>query len=237
MINMTRRTVGRTATMMVLMVAALTATTTVSAQTVHEGTVSFKTRCDGDATRTLEVVCEYIFDGLDEDLECTAEYCDHDNCEFSGDDSSDFDIEPELVHRVRRGSDKDFLATFEYEHEFDEDTFDGIEIEADFDLLVKEFEDENGDRFLVFEEDFDCDRADPAEESEEAGTRDVSLTGCANMVLGWVDSYGDNCGWYEENDFKGCPYHGNKWVPYVGPFKGISPNEACCWCQKDPGPV
>ena len=221
---------------MALMVAALTATV-VSAQTIHEGTVSFKARCDGDATRTLELVCEYTFDGLDEDFECTAEYCDHDDCTFSGDDSSDFDVEPDLVDRFRTEGSDGFLATFEYEYFFPGDAFDGIDIDAEFDLLITEVEDSNGERSLIFDEDLDCDRADPAEEPEAAGTRDVSLTGCANMVLGWVDSYGDNCSWYEENDTKGCPYHGNKWVPYVGPFKGISPNEACCWCQDEPDPV
>jgi len=41
----------------------------------------------------------------------------------------------------------------------------------------------------------------------------------------WVDSYGDGCEWYEENDSQGCPNYGN----YFDGGQG-TPNEACCWC-------
>ena len=42
----------------------------------------------------------------------------------------------------------------------------------------------------------------------------------------WVDSYGDDCSWYEVNDFEGCPSHGFE----SGPLGTAHDN--CCHCGR-----
>jgi hypothetical protein len=52
-----------------------------------------------------------------------------------------------------------------------------------------------------------------------------STTQCEGSTVGWVDSYGDGCGWYEVNDLPGCPNHGNLW----GGGMGVA-DDNCCYC-------
>ena len=55
----------------------------------------------------------------------------------------------------------------------------------------------------------------------------VTFGACVDEV-GWKDSYGDGCEWYERYDNPGCPNYGNYWA---NPTTGITPNQACCHCQ------
>ena len=50
-------------------------------------------------------------------------------------------------------------------------------------------------------------------------------------MSGWLDEYGDDCTWYEQNDNPGCPNYGNDYAPPSGPFTDVTPNQACCHCQ------
>lgn len=52
-----------------------------------------------------------------------------------------------------------------------------------------------------------------------------SSTQCEGSTVGWVDSYGDGCDWYEVNDLPGCPKHGNLW----GGGMGVA-DDNCCFC-------
>ena len=45
---------------------------------------------------------------------------------------------------------------------------------------------------------------------------------CENSP-GWVDTYGDDCTWYEIYDEPGCPYYGDS-----SSEEGISASEVCC---------
>ena len=53
-------------------------------------------------------------------------------------------------------------------------------------------------------------------------------TECSNLE-GWVDIGGDDCTWYSEFDYPGCPFFGS----YYSNSNGISANDACCYCQAE----
>ena len=54
--------------------------------------------------------------------------------------------------------------------------------------------------------------------------------GCVDLP-GWVDSYGDDCTWYEMNDDPGCPNYVNQAAEWANPITGITHLEACCHCD------
>ena len=45
--------------------------------------------------------------------------------------------------------------------------------------------------------------------------------------IGWLDSYGDGCGWYETYDAPGCPYEG----AYYANDENVTASMACCYCN------
>ncbi len=45
--------------------------------------------------------------------------------------------------------------------------------------------------------------------------------------IGWLDSEGDGCDWYESYDDPGCPNDG----PYYADSEGITASVACCYCN------
>jgi trypsin len=49
--------------------------------------------------------------------------------------------------------------------------------------------------------------------------------GSCTDLEGWVDSFGDGCYWYEDNDEPGCPNYGDLWDGGMG-----TPNVGCCYC-------
>ena len=54
-----------------------------------------------------------------------------------------------------------------------------------------------------------------------------SASSCIDTV-GWEDSYGDGCDWYEANDDPGCPTYGSG---DYGGMMGVA-DVNCCWCMK-----
>jgi hypothetical protein len=62
------------------------------------------------------------------------------------------------------------------------------------------------------------------EKKEKVGRRAEVSNSCVDKP-GWVDSYGDDCTWYEAYDLSGCPYYGE----YYDGGQG-TPNEGCCYC-------
>ena len=52
-----------------------------------------------------------------------------------------------------------------------------------------------------------------------------SETQCAGNTIGWVDSKGDGCDWYEAMDLPGCPIFGRS---YEGSM-GVA-DDNCCFC-------
>eukprot|EP00816_Leptocylindrus_hargravesii_P008624 CAMPEP_0196826896 /NCGR_PEP_ID=MMETSP1362-20130617/93853_1 /TAXON_ID=163516 /ORGANISM="Leptocylindrus danicus, Strain CCMP1856" /LENGTH=1879 /DNA_ID=CAMNT_0042207495 /DNA_START=399 /DNA_END=6037 /DNA_ORIENTATION=- len=48
---------------------------------------------------------------------------------------------------------------------------------------------------------------------------------CVGNFIDWLNDYGDDCRWYEENDEPGCPEYG-----FEVNSDGISAQEACCYC-------
>ena len=59
---------------------------------------------------------------------------------------------------------------------------------------------------------------------------------CTGSTPGWVDVYGDGCGFYEANDDPGCPNMGDfagydentgEWI--IGE-PGSLPKDNCCYC-------
>ena len=50
--------------------------------------------------------------------------------------------------------------------------------------------------------------------------------GCANE-LGWTDSWGDGCDWYEANEGLGCIMYG-----HIAGDSGMTPKDACCICKE-----
>ena len=44
---------------------------------------------------------------------------------------------------------------------------------------------------------------------------------------GWTDAYGDDCSWYESNDFPGCPLYGSSYRKE----DVVDANAACCYCK------
>ena len=51
---------------------------------------------------------------------------------------------------------------------------------------------------------------------------------CTGNTPDWVDSYGDGCDWYENNDVPGCDSYGSDYDGGVGVAK-----ENCCYCTMD----
>jgi hypothetical protein len=60
--------------------------------------------------------------------------------------------------------------------------------------------------------------------NEDPTTSDSSSM-CIENTVGWVDSSGDGCYWYEANDLPGCPNHGSS---YAGDM-GVA-DDNCCYC-------
>jgi hypothetical protein len=53
----------------------------------------------------------------------------------------------------------------------------------------------------------------------------AALSVCIGSTIGWVDSDGDGCDWYEVNDSPGCPNFGDSF----GGSMGVADNN-CCYC-------
>jgi len=49
-----------------------------------------------------------------------------------------------------------------------------------------------------------------------------------NDLAGYMDEFGDSCGWYQLNDDPGCSVYGD--ITGGPAFEGIKPLEACCHC-------
>lgn len=77
-------------------------------------------------------------------------------------------------------------------------------------------------------DNFSCDQNAGSDGGTDTGPDDgepgADGPGC-QIVSGWVDEYGDSCGWYENNDEEGCPNDGHA----IGD-DGIPASEACCYC-------
>jgi hypothetical protein len=59
------------------------------------------------------------------------------------------------------------------------------------------------------------------------GKQDSTFVQCEGDTVGWVNSYGDGCNWYEVNDLPGCPNFGPNWDGGMG-VAVADPN--CCYC-------
>jgi len=55
-----------------------------------------------------------------------------------------------------------------------------------------------------------------------------STSNCDDLP-GWVDFFGDDCSFYEENDQPGCPTYGDS-----ASLDGVTAMEACCYCKDVP---
>ena len=56
----------------------------------------------------------------------------------------------------------------------------------------------------------------------------IDNNNCIQDTPDWVDVFGDDCSWYEENDMPGCPTYG---MDYVGDMGVAFDN--CCYCMLD----
>ncbi len=59
----------------------------------------------------------------------------------------------------------------------------------------------------------------------DAPTTSAAPSMCIGSTVGWVDSFGDGCDWYEVHDLPGCPYGGNAFDGGMGVA-----DENCCFC-------
>ena len=48
------------------------------------------------------------------------------------------------------------------------------------------------------------------------GKQDSTFVQCESDTVGWVNSYGDGCDWYEVNNLPGCPNFGPNWDGGMG---------------------
>jgi hypothetical protein len=79
-------------------------------------------------------------------------------------------------------------------------------------------EESNGRALVLIEEE-----APEEEATEDSSHRSLAET-CEDNV-GWKDSYGDGCWWYEWYDWVGCPHYGHMFDDGMG-----TPQQACCHC-------
>lgn len=51
---------------------------------------------------------------------------------------------------------------------------------------------------------------------------------CRGDQQGWVDTWGDGCDWYQNNDGPGCPEYGTE-----TDLEGTAASKACCHCNQN----
>ena len=69
--------------------------------------------------------------------------------------------------------------------------------------------------------------ASPSSDPTSSPTVEIDSNAECVDLEGWVDAYDFGCDVYEAADEPGCPTFGEWFVP----ASGISPKEACCYCQ------
>jgi len=58
-------------------------------------------------------------------------------------------------------------------------------------------------------------------------TMSAAPSACMGNTVGWVDSFGGGCDWYEAYDLPGCPYYGD--VSVFDGGMGVA-DDNCCFC-------